>query len=161
MDIKKIKSLVELVTSSGISELEISEEGHSLKIVGHRASIQNSNSTTNSNILPNNIQNNSGNNNQPAVNNIAKNNETDNSDFNSNKKIIYSPMVGTFYRSSAPTNPSFVEIGQSINLGTVVCIVEAMKLMNQIESEFNGKITKIFVDNGSPVEYGQPLFEIE
>jgi acetyl-CoA carboxylase biotin carboxyl carrier protein len=80
---------------------------------------------------------------------------------NINTKIIYSPMVGTFYRSSAPNNPAFVEIGQAVTIGAVVCIVEAMKLMNQIESEFSGKITKIFVENGNPVEYGQPLFEIE
>lgn len=160
MDIKKIKSLVELVTSSGISELEISEEGHFLKIVGHRSNVQNSNLITNDHVLPNNVQQHIGNSAQPVINTIIKS-DTAAEELNSNKKIIYSPMVGTFYRSSAPNNPAFVEIGQSINLGAVVCIVEAMKLMNQIESEFSGKITKIFVDNGCPVEYGQPLFEIE
>ena len=143
MDIKKIKSLIELVTSSGIAELEISEKGMSLKIVGHHNAKHN----------PDNI--------------IVHNQVTDKVAYNkpneqqNNKKIIYSPMVGTFYRSSSPNQSPFIEIGQTIEAGATVCIIEAMKLMNQIESEFSGIIKTILVKNGSPVEYGQALFEIE
>ena len=74
--------------------------------------------------------------------------------------IIKSPMVGTFYSKSSPTSNPYVEIGSEVKTGTVLCIVEAMKLMNEIESEFNGKIAERFVEDGTPVEYGQPLFRI-
>lgn len=160
MDIKKVKALVELVTTSGIAELEITEEGNSLKIVRSYSSVNTNQGITNQHHMLTPVANT--NINAPMLQNLAPDSNTDiNSIVTANKKIIYSPMVGTFYRSSAPSNPVFVELGQSISNGTVVCIVEAMKLMNQIESEFSGKITKIFVENASPVEYGQPLFEIE
>lgn len=74
---------------------------------------------------------------------------------------IKSPMIGTFYRSSAPDKPSFVNPGDEIKPGKVVCIVEAMKLFNEIEAEISGKIVKILVENATPVEYDQPLFEVE
>ena len=74
---------------------------------------------------------------------------------------VTSPIVGTFYRSSSPDKPSYVEVGDTVKKGQVLCIIEAMKLMNEIESESAGKIVQILVDNGHPVEYGQPLFVIE
>jgi acetyl-CoA carboxylase biotin carboxyl carrier protein len=74
--------------------------------------------------------------------------------------VVTSPIVGTFYRSPSPTAESFVKVGDNIDVGTVLCIVEAMKLMNEIEAEKAGEIVKIFVENGQPVEYGQPLFGI-
>lgn len=74
--------------------------------------------------------------------------------------IVKSPMVGTFYSKSSPTSTPYVEVGSEVKKGTVLCIVEAMKLMNEIESEFNGKISEILVEDGEPVEYGQPLFRI-
>lgn len=74
---------------------------------------------------------------------------------------IKSPMIGTFYRSSSPDKPSFVNVGDEIKAGSVVCIVEAMKLFNEIESEVSGRIVKILVDNATPVEYDQPLFLVE
>lgn len=74
---------------------------------------------------------------------------------------VKSPMIGTFYRSSSPEKPSFVNVGDEIAVGTTVCIIEAMKLFNEIESEVTGKIVKILVDNASPVEYDQPLFLVE
>lgn len=74
---------------------------------------------------------------------------------------IKSPMVGTFYRAPAPDVPAFVEAGTNIDVGTVVCIIEAMKLMNEIKSEIKGKIVEILVENGQPVEYNQPLFTVE
>ena len=75
--------------------------------------------------------------------------------------VIKSPMVGTFYRSSAPDAPPFVELGQDLDVGQVVCIIEAMKLMNEIKAEVTGRVVDILVENGSPVEFGQPLFAVE
>lgn len=78
-----------------------------------------------------------------------------------NTITIKSPMIGTFYRRSSPDKPNFVEIGDEVSQGKVVCIIEAMKLFNEIESEVKGKIVKIFVEDASPVEYDQPLFLVE
>lgn len=75
--------------------------------------------------------------------------------------VIKSPMIGTFYRSSSPDKPPFVNVGDEIKEGEVICIVEAMKLFNEIESEINGKIVKVLIDDASPVEYDQPLFLVE
>ena len=75
--------------------------------------------------------------------------------------VIKSPMVGTFYRTPAPDAPPFVEVGQDIEMGQVVCIIEAMKLMNEIKSEVAGRVVEVLVQNGDPVEFGQPLFSIE
>jgi len=79
----------------------------------------------------------------------------------SNRIVIRSPMVGTFYRRPKPDQPPFVEIGSKIKEGDVICIIEAMKLFNEIDSEYNGEITKIYLEDGSPVEFDQPLFEIK
>ena len=79
----------------------------------------------------------------------------------SRRIIIKSPMVGTFYRAAAPDAPPFVEVGQDVQVGQVVCIIEAMKLMNEIKSEVTGRIAEVLVENGSPVEFSQPLFAIE
>jgi acetyl-CoA carboxylase biotin carboxyl carrier protein len=79
----------------------------------------------------------------------------------SNTVTIKSPMIGTFYRKPAPDKPYFVEVGDEISVGKVVCIIEAMKLFNEIESEINGRIIKILVDDASPVEYDQPLYLVE
>ncbi len=78
-----------------------------------------------------------------------------------NTIVIKSPMIGTFYRSSAPDKPPFVGVGDEVKAGSVVCIIEAMKLFNEIESEVSGKIVKVLVDDASPVEYDQPLFLVE
>jgi oxaloacetate decarboxylase alpha subunit len=79
----------------------------------------------------------------------------------SNQVKVTSPIVGTFYRSSSPDKPAYVEIGDTVKKGQVLCIIEAMKLMNEIESEAAGKVVQVLVENGQPVEYGQPLFVIE
>lgn len=76
-------------------------------------------------------------------------------------KLITSPFVGTFYRQPAPDSPPYVEVGQSVTKGQILCIVEAMKLMNEIESDVSGRVVRITVENGRPVEYGEPLFVIE
>jgi len=78
-----------------------------------------------------------------------------------NVKIVTSPMVGTFYRAPSPEAPSFIELGSIVKNGQTMCIIEAMKLMNEVESEINGKVVSILVENGQPVEYGEPLFHIE
>jgi oxaloacetate decarboxylase alpha subunit len=78
-----------------------------------------------------------------------------------NQVKVTSPIVGTFYRSSSPDKPSYVEVGSIVKKGQVLCIIEAMKLMNEIESEASGKVVQVLVENGAPVEYGQPLFVIE
>ena len=83
------------------------------------------------------------------------------SDKNSNLIPITSPIVGTFYRSTSPEKPPYVKVGDTIDKGTVVCIIEAMKLFNEIESEIKGKIVKVLVEDATPVEYGQPLFLVE
>ena len=77
------------------------------------------------------------------------------------KTLVKSPMVGTFYRSANPNSKPFVEVGQSVNVGDTLCIIEAMKLMNEIESDRAGVVKAILIDNGQPVEYGEPLFVIE
>ncbi|MBX2891802.1 MAG: acetyl-CoA carboxylase biotin carboxyl carrier protein [Saprospiraceae bacterium] len=82
-------------------------------------------------------------------------------DSNGNYKEIKSPMVGTFYRSASPDKPPFVKVGDTVDVGTKVCIIEAMKLFNEIESELKGKIVKVLVEDSSPVEYDQPLFLVE
>jgi acetyl-CoA carboxylase biotin carboxyl carrier protein len=74
---------------------------------------------------------------------------------------VTSPIVGTFYRSSSPDKPPYVEVGDTVKKGQILCIIEAMKLMNEIESETAGKVVQALVENGQPVEYGQPLFVIE
>lgn len=78
-----------------------------------------------------------------------------------NIKIVTSPMVGTYYRSASPESQPFVELGSIVKSGQTLCIIEAMKLMNEVECEYNGKIVQILVDNGQPVEYGEPLFHVE
>jgi acetyl-CoA carboxylase biotin carboxyl carrier protein len=78
-----------------------------------------------------------------------------------NQFLVTSPIVGTFYRSPSPESPAYVEVGTTVSKGAVMCIVEAMKIMNEIESEVSGKVSSILVDNAQPVEYGQPLFIVD
>lgn len=150
MDIRKIKKLIELVEESGISELEISEGEESVRI---------SRSTPTYSAPVQNIQIP-----QPAVAApvvpVATVEAEVIAETNSGT-TIKSPMVGTFYRTPSPESKAFVEVGQSVNVGDVLCIVEAMKMMNQIESEKAGTIKAILVENGQPVEFDQPLFIIE
>ncbi len=87
--------------------------------------------------------------------------KVDEKEFSDNAQIIRSPMIGTFYRSAAPGKPVFVNVGDEVTVGKVVCIVEAMKLFNEIESEISGKIVKVLVEDATPVEYDQPLFLVE
>lgn len=162
MDVKKIKAIVELVQQSGIAELEIIEGEDKLKVstLGHQQII------SNPNIAPMPHQNHIV---PPHISAPTQKNTTDSSNnpvSEPNKsdviegKLITSPMVGTFYQASSPNSAPFVEIGQTIKVGQVLCIIEAMKLLNQIEADQAGVIKEILVKDGSPVEYGQPLFVI-
>ena len=147
MDLRKLKKLIELVEESGISELEITEGEEKVRI--------NRGATTN----------------QPQINQFTTHPEfhqtlpasveTPSAD---NKKIegtiINSPMVGTFYTSSKPGAEPFVKVGSKVKTGDILCIIEAMKLLNEIQSDYDGEIVEVLVENAEPVEFGQPLFRI-
>lgn len=151
MDLRKLKKLIDLVQESGIAELEITEGEEKVRInrvgaPGHpgmmgmaqpsapAAAVSTAAVTA-----------------VPAVAEVPAEPEG---------HTVKSPMVGTFYRSSAPGSKPFVEVGQNINAGETLCIIEAMKLLNEIEADQSGVVKKILVENGQPVEYGQPLFII-
>ena len=149
MDIRKIKKLIELVEESGISELEITEGEESVRIhrSGSSAAVQYAPQMMQAPMMhsaPAPVA-------PPAE--VAPPVQTGH--------VVKSPMVGTFYRSSSPESKAFVEIGQTVNVGDTLCIVEAMKMMNQIESDKAGVIKEILVGNQEPVEFDQPMFVIE
>jgi acetyl-CoA carboxylase biotin carboxyl carrier protein len=148
MDIRKVKKLIELLEESGISELEIREGEESVRISRHPTGgaamyMQPPPAMA----IP------------AAAAPVAAAPSAEASIPSGH--VVTSPMVGTFYRSSAPGNKSFVEVGQRVELGETLCIIEAMKMFNQIEADKAGSIKAILVENGQPVEYGQPLFVIE
>lgn len=151
MDLRKLKTLIDLVSDSNVSELEITEAEGKVRIVKgnvvaaqHHALLAAAVAPTSApgqGMLP--VQPTAAP--MPAVVTHS----------------IKSPMVGTFYRSASPGAKSFVEIGDSIKVGQTVCIIEAMKILNEIESDKSGMVTQILCENGQAVEYGQPLFVIE
>ncbi|MGH6890695.1 MAG: acetyl-CoA carboxylase biotin carboxyl carrier protein [Dongiaceae bacterium] len=152
MDLRKLKKLIDLVQESGIAELEITEGEEKVKIVkGAGASIGMGSPPSSS--AP------------PAIvaeapkpgkaGTLATEHEAA-----PEGQPVNAPMVGTFYRAPSPDAKSFVEVGQAVKKGDTVCIIEAMKLMNEIETDVAGVVKAILVENGQPVEYGQPLFLI-
>ena len=150
MDIRKVKKLIELLEESGISELEISEGEESVRISRHprmamRAPLQMAAPMAQAAPLAAAT---------PAT--AAGEHKPRNDDY-----TVTSPMVGTYYSAASPGAKSFVEIGSEIKVGQILCIIEAMKMMNQIESDKAGRVTAILAKNGEPVEFGQPLFIIE
>ena len=152
MDLAYLKKLVRIVEHSGVDEIEVEEEGLRVRIA--RISSTNSvgvHTTAISPVLTAPAQPAPA---QPAATALAPAVEM-------KYHEIKSPIVGTFYRAPAPDADSYVEIGHTVQPKTVLCIIEAMKLMNEIESDIAGKIVKILVDNGKPVEYNQTLFLIE
>ncbi len=150
MDIRKIKKLIELVEESGIAELEISEGEESVRINRFSSGAQ---------FAPQQYM--------PAPAAPAPAPEAPAAEAAPvaapapTGHQILSPMVGTFYRSPSPEAKSFVEVGQSVSAGETLCIIEAMKMMNQIEADKSGVISAVLVDDGAPVEFDQPLFVIE
>ncbi len=151
MDLDLLKKLIRIVERSSISEFAV-EEGE-LKVKISKNSHANSTQTIIREAQPGQPQIN-----QPE-NKPAQKEETKSSEENIHE--IRSPIVGTFYRSPAPDADPYIQVGNSITQGSVLCIVEAMKLMNEIESDVSGKIIKILVENGTPVEYNQPLFLVQ
>ncbi|MDC0542400.1 acetyl-CoA carboxylase biotin carboxyl carrier protein [Methylophilaceae bacterium] len=154
MDLRKLKTLIDLVEASDISELELTEGEEKVKI-----SRQNNMgaSLTPTNYVQQQIR--PPLNQQPQTQTDTLEDKIDTSP-TENKNIITSPMVGTFYRSASPDSAPFIDIGSTVKKGETLCIIEAMKILNEIESDKEGTITKILIENGQPVEFGQPLFEI-
>ena len=142
MDIRKVKKLIELLEESGIDELEIKEGEESVRISRHSKQPAYAPQPMYAPAPAPGAEA------APAA--AAKLNGT----------VARSPMVGTFYRAASPTSANFVEVGQTVKKGDILCIVEAMKMMNHIEAEASGVIESILVENGQPVEYDQPLFTI-
>lgn len=152
MDLRKLKKLIDLVEESGISELELTEGEEKVRI--SRAMAPGVAPVTQYVAAPAPVAAAPA----PAVAAAAAPAAAPAEALDG--KVVKSPMVGTFYRASSPDAKAFVDVGSSVSTGDTLCIIEAMKLLNEIESEFSGTIKKIFVENGQPVEYGEPLFLI-
>lgn len=151
MDLRKLKKLIDLVQESGIAELEITEGEEKVRIA--KASPANQSYMAAPHMIhayapPAPVPG-------PALEPAAP---AEKPPAEEEGHVVKSPMVGTFYRSPSPGAPAFVELGQSVSEGQTLCIIEAMKLLNEIESDVSGTVKRILVDNGQPIEYGQPLF---
>ena len=150
MDIRKVKKLIELLEESGIAEIEIHEGEESIRISrGESAPLP----QTMVNVPPADAS-------SSLKTQLSTNENSSSDDYSDEGEVITAPMVGIFYSSPSPGQPPFVNKGQNIKTGDVLCIIEAMKIMNQIEADIGGKLVRILVENGDPVEYGQPLFVI-
>lgn len=148
MDLRKLKKLIDLVEESGIAELEITEGEEKVRISKSGPVVQ---SYMTAPPAP-----------QPAAVPAAVPTAAPVTEAALPEgHVVKSPMVGSFYRSSAPGSNAFVEVGQTVKVGDTLCIIEAMKLLNEIESDKSGVIKAILAENGQPVEYGEPLFVIE
>ena len=157
MDIKQIQELIKFVSRSGVNEVSIEQKEFKITIKTNQAPTY----VTASLPVPVTPQ-------QPVAPTVQQQVvQTEikvpvaTTDDTSKYITIKSPMIGTFYRSSSPDKPFFVNVGDEVKTGQVICIIEAMKLFNEIESEVSGRIVKVLVDNSSPVEYDQPLFLVE
>lgn len=152
MDIRKIKKLIELLEESGLNEIEIREGEESIRLSRQSPSMT---------VMPTMAMP------APVVQSVpvaptgAMIEATPVVAALPAGQQVTAPMVGTFYRASAPSAKPFVEMGQAVRKGDTLCIIEAMKMMNPIESEFDGTVAAILINNGEPVEYGQPLFVIQ
>ena len=157
MDLRKLKKLIDLVQESGIAELEITEGEEKVKIVkGGEATVTpiGPAAAPAAAATPAGAP-------APAPAPAAAAPAATPEEPAPSGHVLKAPMVGTFYRSASPESKPFVEVGQNVKAGETVCIIEAMKLMNEIEADATGMIKAILVENGQPVEYGQPLFIIE
>ncbi|HWL00462.1 MAG TPA: acetyl-CoA carboxylase biotin carboxyl carrier protein [Parapedobacter sp.] len=155
MDIKQIQDLIKFVAKSGVNEVAIEEEDFKITIKTNQAPTYVTATVPTAAPAP-----------LPAATPAAPAPEgpkqtAPKAEDISNYVTIKSPMIGTFYRSSSPDKPAFVSVGDEITTGKVVCIVEAMKLMNEIEAEIKGQIVEVLVENGQLVEFGQPLFLVK
>jgi len=152
MDLRKLKTLIELVEGSGIAELEISEGEERVRITRTVAPSQQLYAAAPQQVVA------------PAVVPVPAAAPSVTAEIPkpaaAEGHVVKSPMVGTFYRSASPGSKAFVDVGQTVNSGDTLCIIEAMKLLNEIDSDQAGVIKAILVENGQPVEFGQPLFVI-
>ncbi len=158
MDLRKLKTLIDLVAESGISELEVKEGEETVRIVNKLEATQNFLPMHSvHNILPANATH------VAHATNVVNHTQSTlvAETIIDESKIIKSPMVGTFYRSPSPGAAPFINVGDTIEKGKTLCIIEAMKLLNEIEAECSGIVKQVLVENGQPVEYGQTLFIIE
>jgi len=150
MDLRKLKKLIDLVEESGISELELTEGEEKVRISRNLP-----NSQSMMHYAPQYMQAP-----PPAAAPVAAAPAAEAAPAAIEGHVVKSPMVGTFYRSPSPDSKSFVDIGSTVAVGDTICIIEAMKLLNEIEADHAGVIKAILVENGQPVEYGEPLFVI-
>ena len=148
MDLRKLKKLIDLVQESGISELEVTEGEEKVRIAKHYGAVA---APQQYYAAPPPVAAGA-----PAVSAV----NLDDEDELPEGHIVKSPMVGTFYRSPSPGADAFVQIGQTVKQGETLCIIEAMKLLNEIEADASGVVKAILLDNGEPVEFGEPLFVI-
>ncbi|RMC97914.1 acetyl-CoA carboxylase biotin carboxyl carrier protein [Aquitalea palustris] len=153
MDLRKLKKLIDLVEESGIAELEVTEGEEKVRITRVSANTQIAYAQP---MMQMPMQQQMA---APAAAPVAAAAEAPAAANNAN--ALKSPMVGTFYRSASPGSKPFVEVGQSVNVGDTLCIIEAMKLMNEIEADRSGVVKAALAEDGQPVEYGEPLFIIE
>jgi acetyl-CoA carboxylase biotin carboxyl carrier protein len=155
MDIKQIQDLIRFVSKSGVNEVSIEQNEFKITIKTNQApTIVNATMPVGQPVSAMPAA-------QVAAVPVSAPAEAPAAADVSKYITIKSPMIGTFYRSSSPDKPSFANVGDEISVGSVLCIIEAMKLFNEIESEVSGRIVKVLVDNSSPVEYDQPLFLVE
>ena len=162
MDFKQIQELIKMINKSNIGELTVEQKDFRVTIKQKEEHVTHMVSAAPAQASPVNVavpQSATGSQ-QQIANAAAEKQKTDEA-VAVNTITIKSPMIGTFYRRSSPDKPDFVVVGTEINPGKVVCVIEAMKLFNEIESEVKGKIIKVLVDDASPVEYDQPLFLVE
>ncbi|TFW05231.1 acetyl-CoA carboxylase biotin carboxyl carrier protein [Oxalobacteraceae bacterium OM1] len=150
MDLRKLKTLIDLVAESDIAELEVTEGESKVRIVKSSGAPQNQVVMMQPQPAPQTIT--------APVAAAAQSAAAPAAEPEGH--IVKSPMVGTFYRASAPGNPPFIEVGASVKEGDTLCIIEAMKLLNEIDADVSGTVKAILVENGQPVEFGQPLFVI-
>lgn len=155
MDIKDLQNLIRFVAKAGVSEVSYKEKDFEIKI---KTTSEGTVVAMPQAVMQQPIQQVAA---QPSVPQTATEKPADSNADNGNYVTIKSPILGTFYRKPSPDKPVFVNIGDSIKPGTVLCVVEAMKLFNEIEAEISGTIVKVLVDDSSPVEYDQPLFIVD
>tara|TARA_B110000444_G_scaffold238417_1_gene252005 strand:+ start:17616 stop:18083 length:468 start_codon:yes stop_codon:yes gene_type:complete len=153
MDIKEIQNLIKFVAKSGAYEVEIEKKDFKITIKTSNSTLDNSFKveTQNTRLAPN----------DQNIEGISNKNDNETEDENEKYIVIKSPIIGTFYRRAGPDKPLFLEVGSEIKKGETMCVIEAMKLFNEIESEMNCKIIKILVEDETPVEFDQPLFLVD
>lgn len=156
MDLRKLKTLIDLVSESGVAELEITEGEDHVRIVNRKDSAPAAATAAVAAPAPIPVAAAAA----PTAEAAAAAPAAAAPAAAENRQTINSPMVGTFYRAPSPGAKPFVDVGQHVKAGDTVCIIEAMKLLNEIEAETDGVIQEILVENGAPVEFGQPLFVI-